>query len=373
MVQDLTKIDQIRKNLSNNGPIVGLLSGLRYLSPPPLNGVIHVVIKELTNGLKVDLPLKHRIKAYKLGLPSDKYCEYGIKKSSTPNLYLSEFSAQISYSKLGKNEALLSDKEKFYEYMCKKNLRKFTPTVYGIIKNGIYMGEKNLLGLLNEKRRIVLKPSKGSGGKGIIFCEIKNHYILINGKKGKMENLNSNIEKSCRYLVMEYCKQADFLQKIYPRSANTVRILTLYPEYEDPFIAHAYLRIGTNKSGRVDNISQGGLTAEIDLETGRLSSAVEFLSPGEIKLHEKHPDTGSQIKNVSIPKWNLIKNKFLNINQKLRDFDMVVWDVLLTKKEDFIILEGNNKCPHFRGSQVHSPLLEKRKTREFFRTNGIPI
>ena len=140
------------------------------------------------------------------------------------------------------------------------------------------------------------------------WCEKKRDNGLQDDMISALTSENwSLLDKTRNYIVTEYVNQSDFLNNIYPHSANTMRILVMNPEDSDPFIARSVLRIGTDRSGVFDNFSQGGLSVEINLKNGELSPAASRISPGNLKWYKKHPDTNTIIKGSTIPQWKILK------------------------------------------------------------------
>ena len=99
----------------------------------------------------------------------------------------------------------------------------------------------------------------------------------------------------------------------------------------------AVQRIGRKTSIPVDNGSKGGLIAEIDLDTGRLSYA-RCLHDLEVYIY--HPDSEVMIEGITIPGWERLKAEILRISDRVPFMDMVAWDVVITS-EWFCVIEAN--------------------------------
>jgi hypothetical protein len=63
----------------------------------------------------------------------------------------------------------------------------------------------------------------------------------------------------------------------------------------------ANLRMGVGKTA-VDNVAAGGIAPAIDLDTGRLSSAIQRRA--DRPVHVVHPVTGAQIEGAVLPMWS---------------------------------------------------------------------
>jgi len=363
------RISELKNIVDDHDLLTGIFAILRHASPTPINGAISVIEQEIDNDNQVNFSITQRIKALKMGYTSEQFSLYRLDKCN-PELFVSEFIRQAYTRQINNKPLLLDNKKKFHEYMSEKGFDDYIPYLYGFIKKGEFTGNEKFKSILKKDNKLVIKPNKGASGRNVYICESKDDHYLINGEK--YDDIEKFIEKLNDFIVTEYCNQSDFLKNIYPKSANTIRILTMNPECKDPFIADAALRLGTKRSGFVDNRSSGGFTVDIDLETGELSKAAECLPSGNINWHDSHPDTNSKIEGVNIPDWNNLKKEFLECVKKFPKFKYVGWDILLTEENNFVIIEGNSK-PGLIIFQVHHPLLENQKVKKFFLECGVPI
>ena len=147
-------------------------------------------------------------------------------------------------------------------------------------------------------------------------------------------------------IIQERARQGEYASSFYPRSINTLRIVSIRPEGEIKHeIVGALQRIGTDASAPVDNFSQGGLTALIDLESGVLgkaSSGDYFDRDGKRISYSKHPDTGAQIEGVAVPGWHGIRDKIVEVTEQLPFFEYIAWD-LVVQDHGVSVLETNMK------------------------------
>jgi len=359
-------LDVISEKGIATGVCAGILGILKKINPSPLKEELKTIEEDiLQRPFSKEWSISERMRAYNHGLILQKFRAYNINEDPKSNQYISDHLKHLTRQNILKNQELLANMKKFYEYIEEKNLLRYVPELLGVIENGKFNGQRTIEDLVYDEKKIVLKPQRGSSGEGIYLVEIKNGDLMLNKTKKNTKSIKSLIENLDRYIVSQFVNQAEFLQNIYPKSANTIRILTLYPDYSRPFIAHAYLRMGTEKSGIVDNICQGGLTAEIDYKTGKLGSAAQIPLSGELKWYDIHPETKAKIKGIKIPKWEKFKEEFISVITKLDDFNCVGWDILFTGEGEFVIIEGNSR-PGYRAHQIHKPLLEDDKVKKFF-------
>lgn len=363
------RIDELQRIVIDQGLLKGVFALGKHMFPTPINGIISLIEIEIESDFGSNLSLKKKIDALKKGFTTEQYCFYNFYKYNYKS-YISEYVRQAYTKELNEKPEILDYKKKFFDYIGKRDYDNLLPQLYGVIKEGDFIGKENINDIFKEKRKLVIKPNRGSGGREVYICEKINENYLINGNE--FDSINTFIKDLDDFIVTEYSEQSIFLSNIYPKSANTIRFLTINPDDEEPFIADAALRIGTEKSGFVDNRSLGGLTVNINLRTGRLSKAAECLPSGEVKWHTTHPDTKSKIEDLKVPFWNMITKKILNFVKDFPEFRYVGWDVLLTEKDNFVIIEGNSK-PGLIVFQVHHPLLKKKKIKDFFIDNRIHI
>lgn len=287
--------------------------------------------------------------------------------------------------------------------LCHLLLREFDdhlPTVYGLLKEGrlhpidgtalprsdggalgrlvgrpagpdasIADGTDWFLWRLRSERRLVCKRFKGGSGKQVLICDYDGEYA-INGEPRSEAQVRSRIDGLENYLVTEYVTQARYAADLYPRSVNTIRVLTMYDEEAgEPFIPIAVHRLGTARSGVLDNFSQGGIAAGVDLDSGRLGSGVQYRPPEIPDRFETHPDTGETISGVSIPGWDRIKTELLRIADRLSYIPYIGWDLVVTDEGEFSIIEANNNSSAL--VQIHKPLLRDDRTRRFYERHGV--
>lgn len=101
-------------------------------------------------------------------------------------------------------------------------------------------------------------------------------------------------------LVIErYLEQHPQLSAINASSVNTLRIWVLQRETQIKVVG-ALLRCG-RRGQVVDNASQGGILAKVDIESGRLGAAKSASIFPEYFSH--HPDSGTKIEGMVLPYW----------------------------------------------------------------------
>jgi hypothetical protein len=169
------------------------------------------------------------------------------------------------------------------------------------------------------------------------------------------------LSKLDQYAITEYIHAHQDILKFYKESPNALRLEILHDNNMTPEIVCAFIRIGTKKSGMVDNVRAGGMCAGINIETGELFKPVIFFNkmPKEQKIH---PDTGIKIEGEKIPSWYFIKERICEIFTSYPQLLFFGLDIVVTEK-GFKIIEINS---HPDSTQMYYPVMKNEKLKKFF-------
>ncbi len=164
----------------------------------------------------------------------------------------------------------------------------------------------NLHGLIPKSGGFVIKPAKGSGGKGILVVQHNNAptFFKPNGTELQVEQLQhhcSNILAGLYSLggkldtaIIERLINFDQLFSDYSfEGVPDIRIIIFkgYP-------VMAMMRLSTEASDGKANLHQGAVGVGLDISTGRALNAVQFGKP-----ISHHPDTQQQLAELKVPNW----------------------------------------------------------------------
>jgi len=316
--------------------------------------------------------------------------------------YLS-YAARKRTEKLdGRWDSMLYNKLQFYWLMERYGYADHLPDTYGFIKRGRFHpvgsaresdGEREgtplpdgsgalasprpsdpleaVEALFRTHDRLVFKPIHGSTGTSVYLCARRDEGYDVNGTHVSESAFRSRVAEFDDYLVSGYVDQAGYAEALYPGANNTVRMVTICDDRADsPYVPVAVHRIGTDESAPVDNWSKGGLSAEVDVETGELSRGARWAA-GELRRYETHPHSDSPIAGVEIPEWPAIRERVREIAADISFMPYVGWDVLVTGEDgSFVILEANCS-PGVHSLQVHRPLLSDPRARAFYEDHGV--
>jgi alpha-L-glutamate ligase-like protein len=179
-----------------------------------------------------------------------------------------------------------------------------TPSTLAVITSMAEIEE--VWGRINQQSNIALKPSRGSGGKGIMLLRNIGGSWHQGGKPISEETIHTHIANilfgiysfgdSDTVLVEELVEPHPFYAEIYAGGLPDFRVITLN---DTPVMA--MLRMPTARSGGKANLHQGGLGIGIDMQRGLLLQAYD----GE-NYHDMHPDSQAPIAGRTIPLWKEI-------------------------------------------------------------------
>ena len=209
---------------------------------------------------------------------------------------------------------------------------------------------EEVIAFMDRHDVFMAKPVDGGCGHGIIKITTSEYGSLD-------EIYDMLISHNVNYELEELIIQHEAVNKIYPGSINTVRIVTIVTTEDDyslltlpkeqrrsvplkPHIICAYFRIGNGKY--VDNFNSGGMAAPVDVETGTvLQPAIDKKK----NLYEVQPQTGTPIKGFKFPYWKEALDLCREACQVIPEMGYVGWDVAFTP-EGPVFVEANEFPGH---------------------------
>ena len=227
------------------------------------------------------------------------------------------------------NELLLkyNDKSKSYIFENKAIFNKLYNKY--LKRDWIYLEDNfdEFKEFIKGKKEIIVKPLNLCCGKGIEKIKLKGQ----NPKK-----LYNYLLENEKPLIEEVAHQNKAIAKVYSKSVNTIRIVTLNKK-----IVAAYIRFG-NKGNIVDNFNHNGMVTAINIDTG----IIEFPAIDKIgNVYKKHPETKKNIIGLQIPMWDKVKELCIKACEVTPEVKYVGWDVCIGEKEPSLI-EGNDFPGH---------------------------
>ena len=230
-------------------------------------------------------------------------------------------------------------------------------------------GVRGLLDLVKEKKKLALKQTHSSFGKGFYLIE---EGLLSDSVKVNKTNMDSMefcklLDRLHDYVCTEYVEQHEYSRNVCSTSLNTIRFLCVRDEESGRFyIARCFHRFGVEGS-IVDNLGGGGKAYLffIDIETGTLKGNGMFaLGAGEHYSDNIEYPEAKAYKGMIIPGFEKVKNSVLDISNSFPFLRYVGWDVAVTN-EGFKIIEANS-FTSLGILQREGGFLDDEKLRKFF-------
>lgn len=180
-----------------------------------------------------------------------------------------------------------------------------TPRLLGTIHSQAHIRE--LESFLSHHNSFVMKPAKGSGGKGILVIKertgkqfIKSSGSIITSADikrhasntlGGLFSLGGNNDV---VMIEEMVNFSDHFDGYSYQGIPDIRII-VYKGF--PILAMT--RLSTKVSDGKANLHQGAVGVGIDITSGDALRAIQY---GRPVLN--HPDTGKDLSDFSVPEWN---------------------------------------------------------------------
>ncbi|MCG9696561.1 alpha-L-glutamate ligase-like protein [Shewanella sp. Isolate11] len=163
--------------------------------------------------------------------------------------------------------------------------------------------------MVNNQNGFVIKPSQGSGGKGIlVITKVDNgHYFKPNGHEVTPSEIDRHVSNILSGLfslggkpdvaIVEGLIQFDPVFDGYSfEGVPDIRLIVF-----KGFPVMGMLRLSTAASDGKANLHQGAVGVGLDIATGKGLHAVQFDRPIEF-----HPDTDKRLIDIEVPHWDTL-------------------------------------------------------------------
>lgn len=234
---------------------------------------------------------------------------------------------------------VLDDKLLFFDRCEKHDLP--TPSILAVFEDGtVRLPCESAPSLPCED--LFVKPRAGSKGRGAGKYTYVDEDCWMNG------DASYDSSALLRSLKMRSGDEAVLLQPALRNDPSwspftsgalaSVRLITGRTPQGDITPVGANLRMPVGQI-HVDNISAGGISSQIELDSGRMSTGVSMRPIDGTFRHEYHPDTGHHLPGTILPHWEEVVQLGCRAH---RAFDVITigWDIALTS-DGLKILEGN--------------------------------
>lgn len=231
------------------------------------------------------------------------------------------FMAKYNVSKEGVEYLL--DKKKFDTFF-----RDYTGREFWFNDDGATFEDFKKFIERSPRDKIFVKAARSSQGNGISTFNISE--TDLREKYDELMAMPSTLAEHC---VIQHPEMAKF----GGGCVNTLRVVTIYRDGKCNFI-YTVIRIGENDT--FDNFSQGGVIAEVDMDSGEITTSGYDKHGGEAEVDRV---TGETIKGFVIPFWKEAKELIAKAAERVAEkgVGFVGWDVAITEKGPALI-EGND-------------------------------
>lgn len=201
--------------------------------------------------------------------------------------------------------------------------------------------------LLSQPGSYFCKPLDGQCGGGIFSllvndCNSGGGYLIDNQSFIDLFEPNGIIDRLSKqqYLIQNLVVQHPEISRIYDKSINTIRLVTLYDKKQDEIVPlSAVLRIGAH-GNVVDNWAKGGLAVGIDMKNGMLKKHA-FYKQGCGTKTLAHPGSKVAFDGFVLPFFEEAVQQAKDLHHKLRPLAVIGWDIAITPNGPLFI-EGND-------------------------------
>ena len=142
-----------------------------------------------------------------------------------------------------------------------------------------------------------------------------------------------------KFILQEAIQQHPALAQLNSSAINTLRIVTIKSNENEYKVLAAGIRIGSSKTGNVDNWAAGGIFVNVDEATGVLSPKGVYkpkFGTTAIKT-----ENGTLFEDYVIPYFNEAKDMACKAHRYLYNIDSIGWDIAITESGPEFI-EGND-------------------------------
>lgn len=214
------------------------------------------------------------------------------------------------------------------------------PETFAIIERAWEIDEK--LEAVASAREMVIKPSNGSGGNGILILRRKEPGIWQTPGKRQydLNALKLHIasilygafahEKADKCIIEQKIEAHPVLHEIYPDGIADIRVI-LYNHR--PLMA--MLRVPTDRSSGKANLHQGAIGVGVDLDHGVLKQGFY-----RNRIVEEHPNSGKVLNGIQIPFWEEMVNISVQA-AKLVPLKYLGVDIIIDKNKGPLVIEIN--------------------------------
>lgn len=216
-----------------------------------------------------------------------------------------------------------------------------TPEIYSVFAYHSML--RRLAEILGPRDDFVIKPNRGSAGRGVLVIVGRDgpDYIRHNGERMRLDQIRQHLSdvlsgmyslggRPDQAIVQQRVKlHADF-EPIAYKGIPDIRVI-LYRN--EP--AMAMLRLPTSESNGRANLHQGGIGAGVDLTSGMTHHAVQHN-----RFVLSHPDTSVPVIGKRVPFWPEVLDMSRRVAEAV-GLGYIGVDIIVDKDQGPMLLEAN--------------------------------
>lgn len=218
-----------------------------------------------------------------------------------------------------------------------------TPRLIGAVRNQHDI--QNLLEILGKHKEFCIKPSQGSGGKGIMVIKDRSpqngHFIKASGEEVDLHDVSRHLTNILAGLFSLGGRQDIALIEELIHFDNVFSGFS-YDGVPDTrvivfkgFPIMCMMRLSTSASDGKANLHQGAVGVGICVRTGRAVRAVQFNEPIEF-----HPDTDRRLSELTVPHWQQVL-ELASSCYEMSGLGYIGTDIVLDRDKGPMLLELN--------------------------------
>lgn len=232
-----------------------------------------------------------------------------------------------------------NDKNSFSMFLPADIMPKtYFRSMNGLLYDGDYnsVREDDFYKLFDDAERLLVKPSRELGGKGVsVFDKKDGKFIDSEGHTLSLPYLLQTYGRN--FIVQEYLKQSPFMAQFNESSLNTIRIATHRSVVSGEIvILGAFIRIG-GKGSIVDNISSGGSSVSID-NNGKLGKYAYDKYRRRSKIHNGINFYDNEF---VIPNFEKVKDLVTKVAKCMPHMSLFANDVAIDENGEVKLIEVN--------------------------------
>lgn len=255
------------------------------------------------------------------------------------------------------------------EQLC-RGIGVALPVTVGFIwQNNDYRKSLEMLFAKTTQTKLIIKPITGHAGKGIVLAKkTGDGEIMIQQKKQTIPLEKYSLKEAV--VAQEFIVQDMCMAQVSDSSVNTIRVLTIMTEANNPVIASATARFSADSEAYIDNWSAGGVAVGVNCQSGKLMKCA-FDKEGNRYTH--HPVSGVLFDGFQIPEWERILSTARKVQSAFPFYRLLGMDIAIAKGGIPVLIEVNASTDLILQEQTSGPLFENKEILKIFSSYGLLV